>query len=188
MAGGFYPPICKSTRRFGGRAGGWLIHWREPSSELVSTLWRTRTPPLKDPCPFHQTSPPRPGQMLWEEDDKTEDQICNTAQAVLLDLGTPHHWGALARTCLANFTPGWQSLLGDCQASQMLRDWLRMEWSSASPLIRRPIAFRTRTRAVDGLLAKGMIKLVCLYHSCWFFSWLFLEEDRRSKFSHRPEW
>ena len=25
MAGGFYPPICKSTRRFGGRAGGWLI-------------------------------------------------------------------------------------------------------------------------------------------------------------------
>ena len=27
MAGGFYPPICKSTRRFGGRAGGWLIHW-----------------------------------------------------------------------------------------------------------------------------------------------------------------
>ena len=27
MASGFYPPICKSTRRFGGRAGGWLIHW-----------------------------------------------------------------------------------------------------------------------------------------------------------------
>ena len=26
MAGGFYPPICKSARRFGGRAGGWLIH------------------------------------------------------------------------------------------------------------------------------------------------------------------
>ena len=27
MAGGFYPPICKSARRYGGRAGGWLIHW-----------------------------------------------------------------------------------------------------------------------------------------------------------------
>ena len=26
MAGGFYPPIFKSTRRFGGWAGGWLIH------------------------------------------------------------------------------------------------------------------------------------------------------------------
>ena len=30
MAGGFYPPICKSTRRFGGRAGGWLIHCTRP--------------------------------------------------------------------------------------------------------------------------------------------------------------
>ena len=26
MAGGFYPPIFKPTRRFGGRVGGWLIH------------------------------------------------------------------------------------------------------------------------------------------------------------------
>ena len=30
MAGGFYPPICKSTRRYGGQAGGWLIHCRFP--------------------------------------------------------------------------------------------------------------------------------------------------------------
>ena len=29
MAGGFYPPICKSTRRYGGQAGGWLIHWSD---------------------------------------------------------------------------------------------------------------------------------------------------------------
>ena len=31
MAGGFYPPIFKSTRWFGGRAGGWLIHCCKPS-------------------------------------------------------------------------------------------------------------------------------------------------------------
>ena len=38
MAGGFYPLICKSTRRFGGRAGGWLIHWWQCSfhSKLCS--------------------------------------------------------------------------------------------------------------------------------------------------------
>ena len=29
MVGGFYPPICKSTRRYGGQAGGWLIHCSE---------------------------------------------------------------------------------------------------------------------------------------------------------------
>ena len=37
MAGGFYPPICKSTRRFGGQAGGWLIHC-EQCRESVQPL------------------------------------------------------------------------------------------------------------------------------------------------------
>ena len=42
MAGGFYPPICKSTRRFGGRVGGWLIHWLvawTASSHYLKQCW-----------------------------------------------------------------------------------------------------------------------------------------------------
>ena len=36
MAGGFYPPSCKSTRRYGGQAGGWLIHCRQWLSAIGS--------------------------------------------------------------------------------------------------------------------------------------------------------
>ena len=42
MAGGFYPPICKFTRRFGGRAGGWLIHCLQPNKDyhLTLNIWK----------------------------------------------------------------------------------------------------------------------------------------------------
>ena len=47
MAGGFYPLICKSTRRFGGQAGGWLIHCAAGSLVDCWTSGTTSAPGVK---------------------------------------------------------------------------------------------------------------------------------------------
>ena len=46
MAGGFYPPICKSTRRYGGRLANTLaVRWPAPNISmchlLIADLWLT---------------------------------------------------------------------------------------------------------------------------------------------------